>query len=113
MLFARLDPLPLGSDWITAIQILNSEDGSAVDLDGASATVVIRKKGNTGSEITASTTNGEIQVLASGILHVQILANRLKSLSIGEYDVGLQLSRDGYTESVIIGSLPVIDGIVG
>lgn len=110
MLTARLDPISTYSDWILSIQLRDTETGDNFDLTGCAAEIGLRKIGEEEVSTVASTTGGEITFPDTGIILSQVLYGDY-DFEVGEYDVRLKLSRDGFTEAFIIGTLPVIDGL--
>jgi hypothetical protein len=110
MLQARLGPISTYSDWILSLQITDSDTGDAFDLTGATASLAVRKIGCETITTVSSTTDGNITFPDTGVIHSEVLYGDY-DFEIGEYDVRLTLERDGYTESIIIGTLPVIDGL--
>lgn len=110
MIRARLDPITTEDDWIDTIYIRDADDGTAFDLTGCTAELAIRKIGEETITTVASTTGGEITFPDTGYLHWQIL-DADYDFDVGEYDVRLKLVRDGFTSSIIIGTLPVLDGL--
>jgi hypothetical protein len=111
MFHARLQPISKGSDWIEIVELADIETGEPVDFTGATFRVTLRRKGDTSPEITGTSSTGEVISPEAGIVHIQFLASSLGSLDPGEYDIGLKIERDGFAEALIIGTLPVIDGI--
>lgn len=111
MFHARLQPISKGSDWIEIVELTDIDTGDPVDFTGATFTVSLRRKGDTSAEITGNNSSGQVISPEAGIVHIQFMASSIASLEPGEYDIGLKIERDGFTESLIIGTLPVIDGI--
>lgn len=110
MLKARLGPISNKSDWILSIKIQDSDTGDAFDLTGASASISVRKVGCESTDIVSDTDGGKITFPDTGIIHSEVLYGSY-DFDIGDYDVSLTLSRDGYTDTIIIGTLPVLDGL--
>lgn len=110
MLTARLDPISTYSDWIISILLRDSETGDPMDLTGCAVELGLRKTGDQSISTVASTAGGEITFPDTGYIHAQVLYGEYE-FEVGEYDVRLKLSRDGFTEAFIIGTLPVIDGM--
>lgn len=112
MFIARFDPIATGSDWTLDIEISDSETGDPIDLDGVLASVAISRRGCESVDIRGSSDDGKISFPDNGIVHIAFTASNLSRLSHGEYDVGITFERDGQKESIILGVLPVIDGVV-
>lgn len=110
MLKARLGPISTRSDWILSIQIQDQDTGDAFDLTGASAEIAIRKIGEETVTVVSDTAGGKITYPDTGIIHSEVLYGTY-DFDVAEYDVSLTLSRDGYTDTIIIGTLPVMDGL--
>ena len=110
MLRARLSPISTVDDWIETLYIRDADDGTAFDLTGCTAELGIRKIGEETITTVASTTDANITFPDTGYLHWEVLDADYE-FDVGEYDVRLKLERDGYTTSIIIGTLPVIDGL--
>lgn len=111
MFQARLQPIAKGSDWIEVVELTDIDSGEPVDFTGASFTVSLRRKGDSGPSATGTNSSGQVISPEAGIVHIQFMSGSLGNLDPGEYDIGLKIERDGFTESLIIGTLPVIDGI--
>jgi hypothetical protein len=110
MLQARLTPISTYSDWILSLELTDPDTGDPFDLTGATAAIAVRKIGEETITTVTDTTGGKITFPDTGIIHSELLYGEYE-FEIGEYDVRMVLSRDGYTESIIIGTLPVIDGL--
>jgi hypothetical protein len=110
MLQARLSPISTYSDWILSMQLTDSDTGDPFDLTGATASLAVRKIGEETITAVSDTAGGKITFPDTGVIHSEVLYGDYE-FEVGEYDVRLTLVRDGYTESIIIGTLPVIDGL--
>jgi hypothetical protein len=42
---------------------------------------------------------------------INFMAADMRGLSVGDYAVSLKAERDGFTEHLVIGTLPVVDGV--
>jgi hypothetical protein len=111
MFQARLQPIAKGSDWIEIVELSDIDSGDPVDFTGASFTVSLRRKGDSSPSVTGTNATSQVISPEAGIVHIQFMASSIDALDPGEYDIGLKIERDGFTESLIIGTLPVIDGI--
>lgn len=111
MFFARLDPLAVGSDWYLTIQMQEAETGDPLDLTGIKFTVAVQKFREGKPDLVGSSEDGHISNPETGFIVIEFLGETTKKLSIGEYKVGLKAERSGFTETIILGTLPVIEGV--
>ena len=95
-----------------SFQVNDGETGELVDLSQAAITFEIRERRNRRSALSASVVGGAIAVTGAGTFEVTFTAAQMRSLGAGEYDVGCVIGIGGDEEQFIIGSLPVLDGVV-
>jgi hypothetical protein len=111
MRMGTLDPASNRATFQTIRQIVDTETGEAADLSGATITFEIRERGCLGAVLSA--TNGDGIGLADAYTYqVTFSETAMRGLKEGTYEVGLTIERDGITTQVIIGLLPVHDGVV-
>jgi len=46
------------------------------------------------------------------LIQIQFLADRMQNVPPRDYRFGLTFRGDGFTESILVGYLPVIDGVI-
>jgi hypothetical protein len=112
---ARLKEATNQSDWALPIQFIDRATGDLIDLSSDTfqlALVPTSPPGSTYPVLTGSTVTGELTVTGLGILYVYFPAARMSSLVPGTYKVGLTISNGVQTAQVLVGHLPVRDGIV-
>jgi len=112
MFNARLEPVAKGSDWTQFLHVRDSADGSDIDFVGCDIEATLKHTGRNSICVSGSTGDTRVTIVQPGVLYIEFLADDLKNLSVGDYEVGLTVRRDGYTESLVIGSLPIVDGAV-
>jgi len=116
MLNAKLKPVSNQGDWSTAMQFIDRASGDPVDLGGDSFRLVLRPLAAGGRRrpaLAGSTVTGELSLPSLGILAVYFPASAMRALEPGTYEVGLSISNGVLTAQVIVGRLPIIDGVVG
>lgn len=111
MFAARLDPLAFGSDWLVSIQFQDEDTGDPLDLTGAEFTVALQKFRENTTNLKGSTADGHITMPELGTVIIHFLGSETKSLAVGDYKVGLKAERNGFTETIVIGTLPVVEGV--
>jgi len=95
-----------------SFQVNDGETGDLIDLSQAAITFEIRERRNKRSALGATVAGGAIAVTGAGTFDVTFTAAQMRSLGAGEYDVGCVIGIGGDEEQFIIGSLPVLDGVV-
>jgi hypothetical protein len=112
MFNARLEPVAQGSDWTQFIHVRDGADGEDIDFTGCDIEATLKHVGRNSIVVSGSTTDTRVTIVQPGVIYLEFLADDLKNLSIGDYEIGLTVRRDGYTESLVIGALPIVDGAV-
>lgn len=112
MFNARLEPVAQGSDWTQFLHVRDSFDGEDIDFTGCDIEATLKRMGSPGICAMGSTADSRVTSVQPGVIYIEFLANDLKGLGLGDYEVGLTVRRDGYTESLVIGVLPIVDGAV-
>lgn len=99
-----------------AISIVDNDSGEPIDLTGATLTIEVEDENGT-ARLSGSTSSGVVDLIAEeeGGHRFQWTfgATAMTALAPGTYRVGLIAERDGETVQLILGTLPVVDGIVG
>jgi hypothetical protein len=113
MFIGTLAPVSNRADWIEAFQLLDEEDPSEpIDISGATAvSIEVRAPGTRSIVLTATLSSG-ITHIETGVFQWHFTADQMSDLDAGDYDVGCTIVIDSFTTQLIIGTLPVMDGIV-
>lgn len=113
MLLGMLSPVSNRADWIEAYELTDEETGDAFDIsDAQEITVSIREPNSRNVELTATLSGGSIEHIETGIFQWTFTAAQMQSLCARTYEVGCTIQQDDQTVQLIIGTLPVLDGIV-
>lgn len=106
--------LPAASNratYIQSFQVNDSETDDLVDLSAAAITYSIRDKRS--KTVTLSATVGDgVTVTATGVFEVEFTDTEMRTLCDQEYEVGCTIEIDDEVSQYIIGTLPILDGIV-
>lgn len=98
------------ADWKTQFQFTDGDTGSLIDFTGA--TIEIDVKDFDGCrKIQASTGNGLITIISTGIFELDIPASQMACLCPGSYPIGGVYLLSGETISLFTGSLSIISGV--
>lgn len=115
--------------FIDVVEIVDSDDGSPIDLTGCKIQVEIieqqpyRRLGDywpsawgfgwpTSARLLATTDDGSVTIPDLGVFIFTFTPQQIASLPSGEYAVGCNMSRNGETVQLLLGNLPVLDGVV-
>lgn len=95
------------------IEILDDDTDEAIDISDASIVFEIRDQLTGTTLLSATTTNAKVAVIDTGVFQASFTAAQMKNLNSGSYDVGCTISNaDSEAQQLIIGTLPIIDGVV-
>lgn len=101
------------ADWLETIELIDDDTGEVItDLSGVTISLQVRKPGECSALLSASTEDGKITFPGNGIIQILIPRTEFSRMQGGTYDIGLTVTRDGFTEQEILGSLPFVDGVV-
>lgn len=109
-------PISNRADWPDshAFELYDDDDNSVIDLTTATAiTLEIREQDYCRPVLSASLANGDLTLQGTDtFIPSGWTASRLGCLCAGEYDIGCIAVVNGKTIQLIIGTLPVLEGIV-
>jgi hypothetical protein len=113
MFVGTLSPVSNRADWIEAFQLLDEEDPSEpIDISGATAiTIEVRSPGTRSIVLTGTLAGGEIDHVEIGVFQWHFTPDQMSNLPAGDYEVGCTIVIDSITTQLIIGMLPVMDGV--
>lgn len=110
---ANFAPVSNRADWIGTIELVNDDtDETLTDLTGLYVLLELRSRNPPCRLLRATTEDGHITFAADGAIQWHFTAEEMRCLPAGTYDVGLTITREDFTEQELIGSVPVVDGIV-
>ena len=113
MQIATLAPVTNRGDWIDCYKLVDDETDDPIDLsDAAEITLEIREPETHCPKATATLTGGSIIHIETGVFQWTFPLAQMRSLCPRTYDVGLTILKDAITTQILIGRLPVLDGIV-
>lgn len=98
------------ADWKTQFQFNDADSGDLIDFTGASIEIDVKDFDGC-RRIQASTSNGLIVIISTGIFELDIPASSMACLCPGSYQVGGVYSLSGETISLFTGSLSIISGV--
>lgn len=114
MFGAHLPYISNRATWLEPIQVIDDEDGTLIDLSGADEiTVEVCRTGYSGSPVlSASLSAGTVVILDTGVFQFRFEASQVGILTNDAYDVGITYEEDGDTVQLLLGTVPILHGIV-
>ena len=117
------------ASYIECIEILDQETGEPIDLSDVQEIVFqaisdiyqnfvqfgygLGFGGYIGAQmITATLSGGKITIVQPGVFQVAFTRSEMNTLPGGDYNVGVTIVKDDITTEIIIGILPVREGVV-
>jgi len=111
MLTGTLNQVSNRAGFSLQIELLDDDTDEAVDLSGAM--IVFDISDGESPVLSATTANSKISITDTGVFQVDFTADEMRALCAKTYMVGCTVSNaDSEPQQLIIGTLPVLDGIV-
>lgn len=111
MFTGSLDPVSNRATWREQCRVWDSETGQPFDLSGVSEIVVQISLGCRSPVLTAKLSNSTVSLIDDNTAFEFVFSvDQMRSLCAGTYEIGISITIDGDTESLVIGTLPVLDG---
>ena len=98
------------ADWQDGFKLLDAT-GAVVDLTGAEVTLTLADRETKRAKLTIKTSD-YVTVDANGVIRWNVPVENMRSLCAETYDLGMVLKINGATKQLIVGRVPVLDGIV-
>jgi hypothetical protein len=115
----QIDTLPPVSNretWLGDYTLIDQDTGETIDLDGADEiTITVRDPQTLTAMLTGTLSGGEIAVVGDstdGVFEWRFERSQMAALQAKTYEVGLVIEADDDEIQLLIGRLPVLDGIV-
>lgn len=92
-------------------ELLDDDTDEAIDLTGATIVFEVADIGSV--ELSATTANTKVSIVDTGVFQVDFTATEMRALCAKTYQLGCIVSNgDSEPQQLIIGTLPILDGIV-
>lgn len=113
MLTGTLDPVSNKATWVVLYELVDADTDEAIDLsDVDEITVQIRDPGSSSSRLSATKTGGDVTITDTGVFRFVFSADDMAGLDPRTYEIGVTLEQDDEVVQLMIGHLPILDGIV-
>jgi hypothetical protein len=94
-------------------QIYDDEQDEGVSLAGATITLEVRRPGCSSAELSATIGNGiAVTDVDEGEFELTFTASQMRNLDPMTYECGITITQNDETVQFLIGTLPVLDGVV-
>jgi hypothetical protein len=100
------------ADWTCRFTVTDPNDGTLVDLSPYTVTIQVSRRDRSWPELSGSTTDGHVIFPGSGVISFTFRASEMNCLVSGTYEVGAIVTDGTNTTQLLIGTVPVVDGIV-
>jgi hypothetical protein len=109
---AQLKPVSNRADWLETIELIDDDTNQVItDLTGVTVKLEIRDTERC-RRLVGSTDDGHITFPGNGVIQWQFTKLEMAGLCAGTYEIGLTVTLDDFTEQELIGSLPIVEGVV-
>jgi ribosomal protein L30E len=108
MFIGALDPVSNKATWTVQYELSDAETGDLIDLSDVDTITVSIRDPQTKTQLLSTTGT----VVDTGVFSWTFTATQMGTLCAKAYEVGCTLTKDSETLQLLIGQLPVLDGIV-
>ncbi len=107
-----LDPISNKAGWRADFELDDADAGGPIDIGGASIVIEVRDPRSGLLALSATTGNGKVTILDTGVFEIDVAPAETQRLGAGTYEVGATITLNGESRQLIIGTLPIMDGVV-
>lgn len=110
MFIGSLEPVSNKATWAATFEVRDAETDELIDLSSLDE-IVVQIRGS-GRVLSASLSNGKVTIVDTGVFRWVFSSSDMGTLVAKTYQVGCLLTGNGEKAQFMIGTLPVLDGIV-
>lgn len=119
-----LSTLSNRQSWNDSVEVRDNDTNQLIDISTATeiaVQVAPQQNGGDGGYgsvyrtsplLTASLSNGKVQHIQTGIFSFEFTKSEMRGVPGGIYNVEITIEKDGETESLILGTVPIREGVV-
>lgn len=112
MLTGSLPPTSTMEDCKIVVAAEDVTTGAAMNISGATIVCEVRDQQTRSIVLSATVANGAVTFLDNFTFQIAFTKAQMQGLPEGPYDIGATVTLNGETRQVILGTLPVLDGVV-
>jgi hypothetical protein len=110
MYICSLDPQSNRATWRQEIQLTDVDTGETIKVDDCDVTITVRDESGR-QVLSGSSDGGEIIFSEEDMFQWTFSNSQMAALCAGTYNVGVRISQNGIVMQLIIGSVPILEGI--
>lgn len=113
MYIAILEPVSTREDWTIPVEVTEPDSNDPIDITGASITLGVRHI-KTKAQVLSATVGSGITITngALGLFQWSFDNSTMGGVTPGTYEVGLIITIGSVTTQLLIGTVPILDGVV-
>lgn len=113
----NLPPVTNSEDWYEVFEAYDEDADGPFDFTGWSLSMTLRSQSDSGRGASLLTASDAAEISfpagrASGQFTLTVPQSTMSRLRVGTYPVGVVMEKDGEKFQLILGLLPVVDGVV-
>lgn len=113
MYIGALNPVSNRAGFSMAVEVLDEDTDDAVSLTDCTIVFEIYDTLSQTTKLSATTDNGKISIVDTGVFQIAFTATDMRTLDPQTYQVGCTIENDdSEPQQFIIGTLPVLSGVV-
>lgn len=112
MYIGALPPVSNRASWKLLQEVVDDDTSELVSLSGLTITVEVIDPLDCTTVLSATTANGKVTIVDTGTFQAAFTRDEMATLCARTYQVGVTLADSDDTVQIIIGTLPVLNGVV-
>lgn len=114
MFGAHLPYISNRATWLEAVELRDDETDDLIDLSGVDEiTIEVMETGYYDRPVlSAKLSTGNVVILGTGVFQFRFEVEEVGVLCHDSYDVGMTVLEDGDTVQVLLGTVPILHGVV-
>lgn len=114
MYIGALDPVSNKATWIVLYELKDDETDELIDLSSVDEITVQVRDSRKSMILSATLSGGSVEIVDTGVFKWTFTASQMSTLAASRtYEVGCTIKKEEETVQLLIGTLPVINGVVG
>lgn len=112
MFQGTLEPRTTSSSWRQPFELIDEDTGDPVSLTDCTISFQVYDPLNESTRLTATLDNGKVTLLDDAVFEIAFTRDDMRSLEPRTHTVGCTITKGDDVMQIILGDLPVLDGIM-